>query len=191
MLVSWGPFGLLFLSVLDSVGVPIVGGVDALLITVASVHPAQAWFAALLAIAGSIAGSLVLFLIARKGGEVLLSRHIGSRTGAQLHLLFQRYGLVTVFVPAVSPIPLPMKVPVFCAGALNVRIAYFVGVVAAARIIRYFTLAYLGQRYGQRTFEFLLAHWIIVLCAAAALAGVAGVGLRLYQRRRAASGMRE
>lgn len=176
---------------LDSAGLPVVGGVDALLVTVASVHPAEAWFAALYAITGSIAGSLVLFFIARKGGEVLLSRHIGSRTGALLHIWFQRYGMVTVFIPAVSPIPMPMKVPVFCAGALQVRVSYFVAVVGAARAIRYFALAYLGQRYGAQTFRFLLGHWVAVLSVALGLAIAAGVSLRVYQRYQTARGERE
>lgn len=176
---------------LDSAGVPIVGGVDALLITVAVQHPTEAYFAAALAVAGSIGGSLILFLIARKGGEVLLFKHIRRGTGAKLHLLFQRYGLITVFVPAISPVPLPLKVPVFCAGALHVRLAYFVAVIGLARAIRYFTIAYLGHRYGTRTFQFLLSHWILVVCVAGGFAIAASVGLRLYQRHEAAMGVPE
>ncbi|MBV8809029.1 MAG: VTT domain-containing protein, partial [Acidobacteriaceae bacterium] len=139
-------------------------------------------------IVGSIVGSLVLYGIARKGGEVLLAKHIGSRRGARLHIWFQRYGLFTVFIPAVSPIPLPMKVPVFCAGALQVRIGYFVAVVAVARVIRYFALAYLGQRFGRQTFQYLLGHWGLVVSIAAALAIGAVLALRLVQRHEAALG---
>ncbi len=128
-LLSWGPQGIFVLSILDSAGVPVVGGVDALLIAFAVDDPGQAYLAAVCAILGSVAGSLILFAIARKGGEVLLSKHISSRTGARLHLWFQRYGLVTVFIPALSPLPMPMKIPVFCAGALQVRPAYFIAVV--------------------------------------------------------------
>src|SRR5205807_1368757 len=122
LLQSWGSPGLLLLSLLDSVVLPIVGGVDALLIAVAMRQPRQAYFAAMCAIAGSIVGSLVLFVIARRGGELLLEKHIRGQRGARLHAWFEEYGLLTVFIPALSPIPLPMKIPVFCAGALNVRI---------------------------------------------------------------------
>lgn len=168
-----------------------MGGVDALLVTIASEHPAQAYFAAVYAIAGSVLGSLVLYGIARKGGEVLLARHVNNRNGARLHIWFQRYGLFTVFIPAVSPIPLPMKIPVFCAGALQVRVGYFVAVVAGARAIRYFTLAYLGQRYGHQTFQYLLGHWVLVVSIAAALAIAAVVALRLFQRHETALGRPE
>jgi membrane protein YqaA with SNARE-associated domain len=191
MLVGLGPPGLLFLSLIDSLGLPIVGGVDALLVTIASEHPAQAYFAAVYAIAGSVIGSLVLYGIARKGGEMLLAKHVSSRSGARMHIWFQRYGLFTVFIPAVSPIPLPMKIPVFCAGALQVRVGYFAAVVAGARGIRYFTLAYLGRRYGRQTFQYLLSHWVIVVSIAAALAIGAIVALRLFQRHERALGRPE
>lgn len=191
VLVSWGPQGLLFLGILDSAGLPVVGGVDALLVAIAARTPKLAYVAASFAVLGSLIGSLILFAIARKGGEVLLARHISGRRGARLHLWFQRYGLVTVFIPALSPLPLPMKVPVFCAGALQVRISYFVAVVLSARAIRYFALAYLGRHYGQRTFQFLVAHWLLVTAIAIALAMAAAAGLRLYQRHRAALGAPE
>ena len=51
-----------------------------------------------------------------------------------------------------------MKIPVFCAGALKVRLVSFIAAVAAARIIRYFALAYLGQRYGRDTLAFVEHH---------------------------------
>jgi membrane protein YqaA with SNARE-associated domain len=162
-----------------------------LLITVAARDPKHAYLGAVCAMVGSVAGSLILFAIARKGGEVLLSKHVRSRTGARLHIIFQRYGLISVFVPAVSPVPLPMKVPIFCAGALQVRLLYFLTVLASARAIRYFALAYLGRRYGPQTFHFLTSHWIAVACVAWGLAIAASVVLRLYQRHEAAMGVPE
>ena len=191
MLISWGPQGLLFLAILDSAGLPVVGGVDALLVAVSTSTPKFAYLAAAYAVVGSLAGSLILFAIARKGGEVLLTKYISGRKGARLHLWFQRYGLVTVFIPALSPLPLPMKVPVFCAGALQVRIGYFVAVVLSARTIRYFALAYLGRHYGHRTLQFLVTHGLLVTSIAIALAIAVLLFLRLYQRHQAALGLPE
>ena len=169
------------LAVLDSAGLPVVGGVDFLLVKTAGNQPQQAYLAAVCAITGSLLGSSVLFGIARKGGEVLLAKYIASRRGARLHSWFERYGLVTVFIPALSPLPLPMKIPVFCAGALEVRWAFFLGVVLAARTMRYFTLAYLGSRYGQSTLGLLKAHIVVVILLAVALAVVALLVLRLIE----------
>lgn len=159
-----------------------MGGVDLLLVSVSADHPAEAWFAAICAIAGSLIGSAFLFWIARKGGEVFLARHISKGAGKRLHGWFEQYGLITVFIPAVSPLPLPLKVPVFCAGALEVRWASFLGVVLAARGIRYFALAALGRAYGRETFAFLEAHAIFVVCIAVALGIGAVITLRLIRR---------
>lgn len=191
ILLSWGPHGLFVLAILDSTGLPVIGGVDALLIALATERPQQAYIAAFWAVLGSLAGSLILFAIARKGGEVLLAKHISSRTGARLHIWFQRYGLVTVFIPAISPFPLPMKIPVFCAGALEVRWSYFVAVVLSARAIRYFALAYLGQHYGHETFQYLVSHGVHVAVIAVALAVASVIALRLVQRHHAAEGKPE
>ena len=174
---------MLLLASLDSAGLPVVGGVDVLLVTIAVNQPQLAYFAAVCATLGSLVGSSVLFGIARKGGEVLLARHIASGTGARLHSWFERYGLVTVFIPALSPIPMPMKIPVFCAGALEVRWSIFLAVVAAARVVRYFALAYIGMQYGSLTFRFLRSHWMRVLAIALALAAVAVLLLRAANRR--------
>lgn len=168
-----------------------MGGVDALLVAIAANQPQHAYVAACCAILGSLAGSLVLFFIARKGGEVLLMKHVASRTGARLHLWFQRYGLITVFIPAISPFPLPMKIPVFCAGALQVRWAYFSVVVLAARSIRYLALAYLGERYGYQTFAYLKSHAWQAALGALALALAAAIALRMFQRHEAALGKAE
>ena len=174
-LVAWGPLGLFLLAIVDSVGLPVVGGVDALVVTVAVRRPNEAYFSAMCAVLGSIIGTLILFGIARKGGEVFLQKQISRRRGARLHAWFQRYGLVTVFIPAVSPLPLPTKIPVFCAGALKVRWSFFTAIILAARLVRYFSLAYLGKRYGQRTFDYLFAHAFVVIGIAVGLAALFGL----------------
>lgn len=181
-LVSWGPWGLLFLATLDSVGVPIVSGVDALLIAVAAVDPKEAYLSAVCAIVGSLIGSYILFAIARKGGQVMLEKHTSTGKGLKLRNWFEKYGLLTVFVPALSPVPMPMKIPVFCAGALEVRTRSFLSVVALARVIRYFTLAYLGQHYGRYTFSYLKHHWFAVLAVVLVLCAVAVVLLRVINK---------
>jgi membrane protein YqaA with SNARE-associated domain len=180
--LSWGPHGLFVLAILDSAGLPVVGGVDLLLITVAISTPKYAYLAAAYAIAGSLAGSLILFGIARKGGEAFLAKQLSTRRGKRLHSWFEQYGLVTVFIPAISPIPMPMKIPVFCAGALEVHWSYFIVVVLAARAIRYFALAYLGMLYGAQTFLFLRKHILEVGMIALILAAASVIALKLVRR---------
>jgi membrane protein YqaA with SNARE-associated domain len=175
------------MALLDSAGVPIVGGVDIVLVTIAVVNPSQAYWAALCAILGSVAGSLILFGIAHKGGEVLLERYISQGRGKRLHNWFERYGLVTVFVPAISPVPMPMKILVFCAGALEVRWSSFALVVLIARILRYTALAMLGQRFGTATFAYLKSHAVLLVVAIAVLAFLSIGLLRLLDISKAKS----
>lgn len=155
---------------------------DALLIAIGTQTPDKAYQAATLAMAGSVLGCGLLFFLARKGGDVFLQKHISSGPGKRLHRWFQQYGLITVFVPALSPIPLPLKVPVFCAGALQVRIEYFVLVLLLARSIRYFGLAYLAIHFGSRTFDYVRNHGWQLGVAALLVSVISMVLLRLFQK---------
>ena len=185
-LVAWGPLGVLILAILDSTGVPMVGGVDALVVVVAAANHSAAWPSAAMATLGSLAGSLVLFYLARKGGEAYLAKYTSSGRGAKFRRWFERYGLTTVFVPAAVPIPMPMKVFVLSAGAMGARTSWFIAVILIARIPRYFLLAWLGTRLGPRTLPFLKANlgWLFVI--AAALFVLLYAGIHVAERRRAA-----
>ena len=78
---------------------------------------------------------------------------------------------------------MPMKVPVFCAGALQVRWSYFLSVVLSARVIRYFALAYLGKHYGHQTFRFLISHLPVVIAVGVGLALLIVLILQFIDRR--------
>ncbi len=122
-----------------------------------------------LAVAGSLIGSFVLYFLARKGGERYLAKYTSKGRGAILRRWFTRYGMVTVVVPALFPIPLPMKIFILSAGALGVHPLVFAAVVAGARSIRYFGLAWLGTRLGGGTMPFLKSHLGVTLLIAAAV----------------------
>lgn len=160
-----------------------IGGVDALIILIAVVDHAQGYLAAAAAVAGSLIGSLALFLIARKGGEAYLQRHTVSRREARFRAWFHEYGLLTVFVPAFVPIPLPLKIFIVSAGALEGSPVTFTLVLAAARIPRYLFLAWLGARLGQQTGPYLRHHaWQFGLLAVS-LFGVLSLIIRFLHRR--------
>jgi uncharacterized membrane protein YdjX (TVP38/TMEM64 family) len=92
----------------------------------------------------------------------------GQRVKAWVH----RYGLVTVFISALLPIPiLPLKV--FCAGscAMGVSRTRFMLVLAAGRIPRYAGLAYLGAELGENSSAWIKAHsWHMGILAVALFA---------------------
>ncbi len=159
VLQEWGPAGAFLLAALDSAGIPLPASVDVLLIAVGAASPASALLSAALAIFGSACGSLFLFTIARKGGQVYLERNAGSSRAKKFREWFSRYGLVTVFIPALVPIiPLPLKVFVLSAGALGVSPWAFLATVLAARVLRYFGLALLGRQLGAGAWPWLVSH---------------------------------
>ena len=165
-LIALGPLGVLGLAFLDSTGIPVAAGVDALLIFLAVQSPNSAWLCAVLAIAGSTAGNFVLFTAARKGGQRFLEGSAKSERSKKFRDWFLRYGLVTVFVPALIPIPMPLKLFVVCAGALGTRQTTFLEVVLLARIVRYGGEAWLGVTLGHSSLGFLKAHaWHFALGA--------------------------
>jgi len=158
----------LLLAGLDSTGIPIPGGVDALLVVIAALDHSAAYVAATAAIGGSIIGNLILFFIARRGGEVYLNRYTSTGRGAKLKAWFLEYGLLTVFIPALVPIPLPLKIFVLSAGALLVGPLSFTVTIALARIPRYIFLAWLGTTLGENTIPYMRSHiWELMLFAAA------------------------
>lgn len=164
----------MLLAGLDSAGIPIPGGVDALLIVVSALDHSSAYTAATAAIVGSIIGSMVLFYIARKGGEHYLNRHTSSGVGARLKAWFLEYGMLTIFVPAFVPlIPLPLKIFILSAGALEVNPLTFALVITIARIPRYYFLAWMGTRLGNRTLPYLAGHiWELLVFAVALFAAL-------------------
>lgn len=167
-LVAVGPWGLLVLAFLDSTGVPIPGALDAYLVFLAAREPGRAYAYATLAITGSMIGNAALFLVARRGGRLFLHRAEQGRS-QRFRRWFDRFGLVTVFVPALMPIPMPLKMFVICAGALETRLLPFLVVILLARIGRYFGEAWLGVRLGLESTTFLRTHVVQFVLAAIAL----------------------
>jgi membrane protein YqaA with SNARE-associated domain len=146
--------------------VPLPGGVDALVILLAAGSPRQAFGIAAMAVAGSAVGSLVLFYLARRGGQMYLERHTVSRRGRRMMGWFHHYGLLTVFIPALLPIPMPLKIFVIAAGALGISPGAYMAVILLARIPRYGALAYLGVKLGEDSKGFLREHaWDMVIIA--------------------------
>jgi membrane protein DedA with SNARE-associated domain len=185
-LIAYGPVGVFLIGVLDSMGIPLPAAMDALLLGVAIETPHRAYFAAAMAVIGSLGGNILLFRAARMGGRRFVKAETPEAEQHRFRRWFNRYGLMTVFVPAIVPfVPLPLKVFVVSAGAMHTRFSKFFAVVLAARVIRYFGEAYLGVRLGQDASGFLhqnmwnIAGLILVMSLGFVMA------IRWYDRRRA------
>jgi membrane protein DedA with SNARE-associated domain len=168
-LIAWGTPGLFIAAFLDGAGLPIPGGVDVLVMYLASQSPDEAVWLAFVAVFGSVIGNFLLFLIARRGGQAFLEKRSSSRRSRKFRHWFDTYGLLTVFVSALVPLPvMPMKIFVLSAGALGSSPLRFLTVFLSARIPRYVGLAILGRAMGNNALSYLKSHvWHLVGFAAA------------------------
>jgi undecaprenyl-diphosphatase len=172
-LVAMGPEGLFVLALLDGLGVPLPGGVDSLLVLLCVANPSEAYFYAAITTVASLIGGVMLFVIARKGGEAFMDKHTADGRGKTFKHWFLHYGLITVFVPAFVIVPMPLKVFVVCAGALGIRMRSYVLTLLLARIPRFFALAWLGANYGKEAWPWLRSHaWHMGLIALALYSGM-------------------
>lgn len=184
-IIAFGPVAVFFVGFLDSIGIPLVGGVDALLLAIGAETPHLAYFAATLATAGSVLGNVALFRAAFYGGRKFAREAAPDGRRAKFQRWFHRYGLLTVFVPAVTPfVPLPLKVFVLSAGAMHTPWRRFLGVVLLARVIRYFGEAYLGIQLGKGAATFLRANMWSIVGVFLALALVLVALIKWQDRRR-------
>jgi len=173
VVASAGGLGLFLVAFLDSsvLTFPVIN--DLLLIDLSVRFPARMPYYAAMATVGSVAGCLLLYYIARKGGEAMFQKQAGPRA-AQIRAWIKRNGFLSILVTALFPPPTPFKVFVIAAGALEMPMRTFVLGLLAARGIRFFGEGFLAIRYGDQASQFLLTHKLEV-------AGITlGVVLCLY-----------
>jgi len=152
-----GAPGLFLISFLDSsvLTFPVIN--DLLLIELCIQHPTRMAFYALMAASGSVLGCVLLYFIARKGGEAFFHRKAGDRAGAIRHWVEQN-GFIGVLMAALLPPPTPFKFFVLAAAVFEVPLWSFTAAIALARGIRYFGMGYLAIRYGNDALPFLKSH---------------------------------
>ncbi len=108
-LVAFGPLGILVLAFIDSAGIPVASGMDALVILVAAKAPSRALLAASMGVLGSLIGNVALFMAARTGARRFIKDVPQPGDKRRFRDWFNRYGLLTVFIPCMLPIPFPVE----------------------------------------------------------------------------------
>jgi membrane protein YqaA with SNARE-associated domain len=156
-LLSFGPFGLLAVAFLDSVLVPVPGGVDAMLLLLAASRPSWFLIYAAAAMIGSTAGCVGLYKISERAGHRALNR-FSEKKQKRVKDLIDRYDVLSVLVASVLPPPFPFKLFVVTAGVFRLNLLRFTIAVAVGRTFRYLLEGYLAARYGEHAKE-ILAHY--------------------------------
>jgi membrane protein YqaA with SNARE-associated domain len=182
--VRLGAPGLALVAFLDCsfLSLPNVG--DALIVLLTIQHPERWVLYSGATTLGSTAGCLVLYFIARKGGQAFLERRFSATQIERGLGLFRRHGLLAVVVPAFLPPPTPFKVFVLLAGLAGIRPAPFTIGIAIGRGFRFGLEGWLAYKYGSQATQYIADNLATVSSAVAGLVLLAGVVLILLRNRR-------
>jgi len=152
-----GGLGLLVIAFLDSSVLPLPIINDLMVINLSARNPARMPYYALMATAGSVLGCVMLFFIARKGGEAYFGKYAGPKSD-RIRSWVQNNEFLTVLVGALLPPPAPFKLVVIGAGAFNTSLRSFILALTIARAARYLGLGYLAIRYGDQAAQYVQQH---------------------------------
>ena len=157
-LVSFGPFGLFAIAFLDSVMVPMPGGVDAVLLLLAAARPSWLLIYVAAATIGSTIGCVALYRLSQRAGKKALSKFSASKQ-KRVKDLIDRYDVMSVLVASLLPPPFPFKLFVVSAGVFRLNLMRFTLAVAGGRTFRYLLLGFLAARYGDQAKELLARYY--------------------------------
>jgi membrane protein YqaA with SNARE-associated domain len=163
ILLELGPMGMILIAVLDSSLLSIPEINDVIVVTRILHRPVEVLYWPLLAAIGSALGCLLLYTLARKGGETFLRRRFSAERVNRVEQFYARYGVLALLIPALCPPPTPFKIFVATAGALRYPRAKFVLTILLARSARYYTEGILTLLYGRAVLQYMREHWGMII----------------------------
>jgi membrane protein YqaA with SNARE-associated domain len=144
--------------------------------------PKSVFYFPLFAAVGSVLGCTLLYTIMRRGGQAVMRRRFSAENIARVERAYARFGFLALAVPALLPPPMPFKIFVATAGALEYPRWRFMLTIMIARSVRYFVEGTLAVFYGEQVIDFLRLNGIYILSGVGAL-GVVGLGVYLLVKR--------
>jgi membrane protein YqaA with SNARE-associated domain len=168
----WGVLGFAFVDA-ALLGMPL----DAIVGGYVYANPHRFLLYSAMAAVGSALGSVLIYWIGYKGGEVLLVKRIGEARFAKIRAAFDRHEFLALMLPAMLPPPTPFKLFVLSAGVAEMRFTHFLGAIFAGRFLRFCILSILVIRFGPEIVGFFghmvhdHARLALAIVAAAALIG--------------------
>ncbi|MCA1621325.1 MAG: VTT domain-containing protein [Acidobacteria bacterium] len=144
--------------------------------------PKSVFYFPLFAAAGSVLGCLLLYSIMRRGGQAVMRRRFSAENIARVEKAYARFGFLALAVPALLPPPMPFKIFVATAGALEYPRWRFMLTIMIARSVRYFVEGALAVFYGERVIEFMKVNGLYIVSGVASLV-IIGVCVYVVARR--------
>src|SRR3712207_1590792 len=112
-----------------------------------------------------------------------MRRRFSAENIARVERAYARFGFLALAIPALLPPPMPFKIFVATAGALEYPRWRFVTTIMLARSLRYYIEGTLAVFYGRQVLEFLEENGLMILSIVALLC-IIGLTAYLIMSRR-------
>ena len=126
-------------------------------------YPSAAFYFPLFAAIGSVIGCNILYTIVRRGGQAVLRKRFPLQSIKRVERAYERFGFLAIGIPAILPPPLPFKIFVATAGALEYPRWKFLLTVMIARSFRYYLEGILAVYYGRRVLLFMKDNGLVIV----------------------------
>ncbi len=150
---------------------------DYLVVARCYAHPRTVFFFPLFAAIGSVLGCLLLYTILSRGGRAVLHRRFRLEHVLRVERAYARFGILALAVPALLPPPMPFKIFVATAGALQFPMRRFLVTILLARSLRYYVEGTLAVFYGERVLRFLKDNGSLIISI---VTGICIIALAVY-----------
>ena len=159
---------------------------DYLVVARCYTHPRAVFFFPMFAAIGSVLGCSLLYTILSRGGRAVLHRRFKVEHIERVEHAYARFGILALAVPALLPPPMPFKIFVATAGALQFPRRKFLLTIMVARSLRYYAEGTLAVFYGERVLRFSKDNGIVIISAVTCLFVIALAIYLLSSKGRAA-----
>jgi len=146
-------------------------------------YPSAAFYFPLFAATGSVIGCNLLYTIVRRGGQAVLRKRFKLQQIKRVEKAYERFGFLAIGIPAILPPPLPFKIFVATAGALEYPRWKFLLTVMIARSFRYYVEGILAVFYGRRVLLFMKDNGLMIVSIVGSLAVIGGIVYLIVNRR--------
>lgn len=181
LILGFGLPGLFLLAVFDSTIIFFLPfAVDAILIILVSQQPGSMPFYALVSVAGSLAGCVFTFLVARKASEQTLDKKISAKKLKRVKDKIKNKGFAGLIITSLLPPPFPFSPFVVAAAVSKVpRKKAFAG-IAIGRTIRYFAEGFLAIVLGRQVLRLLDSNAFKAVMLGLFVVAAVGTALSIY-----------
>jgi membrane protein YqaA with SNARE-associated domain len=180
-----GP-AMILIAALDSSLLSLPEVNDYLVVARCYTHPRAVFLFPMFAAIGSVIGCFLLYTILSRGGRAVLHRRFKVEHIERVERVYARFGILALAVPALMPPPMPFKIFVATAGALQFPRRKFLLTILLARSFRYYAEGTLAVFYGERVLRFSKDNGIAIISVVTALLVVALAIYLLSSKGRAA-----